>query len=201
MKNKLIIFTLMIILGFSAYAADLPEVGKMAPDFELQDTNFKSHKLSDYRGKIIVLEWLNHDCPFVKKHYVSQNMQKMQSAYTQKDVIWFSINSTAQDSGDYKTEEQANELNNEFKGKASAILQDDSGKVGRLYGAKTTPHMFVIDQQGVLKYMGAIDSKRSTDPEDIPGSTNYVMNALNSLLLGREVSPAATKPYGCSVKY
>lgn len=178
-----------------------PEIGKPAPDFTLTDTNGNEHSLADFQGKVVVLEWLNYGCPFVVKHYAEGNMQGLQEKYTGKDVVWLSINSTNPDHKDYKDPDASNAATDKHGAKPTAVLLDEDGTVGQMYGAKTTPHMYVIDAEGNLAYMGAIDSVKSTDPADIPDATNYVAKALDSLMADEEVDPAVTEPYGCSVKY
>ncbi len=200
-KLKLIIsiFAVMLCSSMSAFA-DV-EVGKPAPDFELTDSNGKTHKLSDFKGKNVVLEWFNHDCPFVVKHYGSGNMQALQKKYTESGVIWLAINSGSKESGSYKDPETTNARSLEHKALPTAVLIDDTGKVGKEYGAKTTPHMYVVDATGTLRYQGAIDSTPSADAEDIAKSENYVSKALDAIVAGQEVATTVTKAYGCSVKY
>ena len=181
--------------------ADEPQVGSGAPAFTLKDTSGKEHSLSDYKGKFVVLEWFNEGCPFVKKHYTSGNMQKLQQEYTGKDVVWLSINSSAPGKEGHVTAETAQKTISEWKMNATKILLDHDGKVGKMYGAKTTPHMFVIDKEGKLVYQGAIDSKPSSDTADVEGAENYVKVALDSSMAGKPVATSSTKPYGCSVKY
>ena len=178
-----------------------PEVGKPAPDFTGTDTNGVAHKLSDFKGKPVVLEWTNPECPFVIKHYDSNNMQKLQEKYTGQGVIWLSINSSASGKEGNMTPEESNKYIAEKGAKATARIIDTEGTIGKLYDAKTTPHMFVVDKDGVLVYMGAIDSDSSFKPEAIPGATNYVAAALDALAAGKPVETASTKPYGCGVKY
>lgn len=175
--------------------------GASAPDFTLTDTSGASHKLSDFKGKTVVLEWVNHGCPFVVKHYSKGNMQGLQADYTGKGVVWLSICSSAEGKQGYNTAEGWQKLNTEKGGKATAILLDPEGTVGKLYGAKTTPHMYVINAEGTLVYQGAIDDKPSTDSDDIPGAKNYVKAALDEVLAGKPVTTGQTKPYGCGVKY
>lgn len=201
--KKIVSLAVGVFLGAAAFvsAAD-PSVGKPAPDFSLSDTNGKVQKLSDYKGKYVVLEWLNHGCPFVKKHYESGNMQALQKEWTAKDVVWLSINSSAPgEQGNYPPEE-ANKLTMEKGAAPTALLLDPEGKVGKSYGAKTTPHMYVINPGGVLIYKGAIDSIESTDQADIPKAKNYVSAALSEAMTGKKtLTTSSTKPYGCSVKY
>lgn len=176
-------------------------VGKKAPEFSLKDINGKTHKLADFKGKIIVLEWFNDGCPFVKKHYTSDNMQKLQREFTGRGVVWLSINSSAEGKQGAHTPEEYKKVLSEWKAAPTALLLDRDGHVGRLYGAKTTPDMYVINKEGVLVYEGAIDSKPSADAADIPGSKNYVKEALDELMQGKKVTVASEKSYGCSVKY
>ncbi len=193
-----------IILSAPAFAI---QTGKAAPNFSLPSSDGKTYKLSDQRGKVVILEWLNHGCPFVKKHYNERhkNMQKLQKKYTGKEVVWLSIISSAEGKQGYSTPAKANADRKDKGAKSTAILIDKFGKVGKMYDAKTTPHMFVINPKGMLVYQGAIDNKPSADPEDIPGATNYVTMALDWAISPASAkdsfSPASTKPYGCSVKY
>jgi hypothetical protein len=173
-----------------------------APDFTLVDTNGVEHSLSDFAGKMVVLEWLNHECPFVVKHYKSENMQKLQEKWTTEGVIWLSINSTHPTRRDYKTPEEANALSAKYSAKPTAVLMDPDGTVGKLYGAKTTPHMYVINKEGVLIYQGAIDSEADADQKSVAKATNYVESALNRASYTDNLGDTAfTKAYGCSVKY
>jgi peroxiredoxin len=194
---KMILAVLTLSLSAAAHAA--PELGKPAPDFTLADQSGKPVKLSDSKGKFVVLEWFNEGCPFVKKHYASKNMQSLQAKYGKKGVVWYSIvSSRAGKEGHLTPAEAADRL----KGmSAKAILLDEKGDVGRLYGAKTTPHMFVVDKKGALIYMGGIDDNASANPEDIKAAKNYVAAALDEALSGKPVSTPSSRPYGCSVKY
>lgn len=196
----------MILAGFFLALSPLAQaaetsIGETAPDFTLPDSNGNTRSLSDYRGKIVVLEWLNHGCPFVQKHYNSGNMQKLQKAYTSKGIVWFSIISSAPGKQGYMTPEEATKAVQQKKAAPTAVLLDPEGTVGKLYGAKTTPHMFIIDSDGVLVYNGGIDDIRSTNPADIDKAKNYVQMALDELLSGKEVTVKTSQPYGCSVKY
>lgn len=177
------------------------KIGEKAPDFTLSDSQGNLWSLSEQRDKIVVLEWWNHQCPYVRKHYSSGNMQKLQKETTKEGIVWFSIVSSAPRKQGYLTPAQAEQVRRTQHIASTAVLLDPEGRVGRLYGAKTTPHMFVIDKKGNLAYMGAIDSIASADPEDIPEAENYVFSAVQALLAGKKPEPAATKPYGCSVKY
>lgn len=174
--------------------------GQLAPDFELTDVNGQSHKLSDFTGKTIVLEWTNYDCPFVRKFYDVGKMQKWQEKYTGKDVVWLSINSSAPGKQGHFTPEVWQQKIDQQGVKATAVLLDPNGEVGRAYGAKTTPHMYVISE-GKIVYQGAIDDKRSTNSDDIEGANNYVKAALKALMNGEAIEVAETQAYGCSVKY
>lgn len=193
----------LAILGFistSAMAAEV-SIGQAAPEFSLSDIHGQTRTLSEFKGKYVVLEWVNPDCPFVKKHYSGGNMQGLQKTYTEKGVIWLSINSSAAGKqGNYSPEEWVS-LQAEKNVSATATLLDPDGVVGHQYGAKTTPHLFIVDPAGNLIYQGAIDDKSSTDSADIASSTNYVAKALDEVLAGKPVSVSETKPYGCSVKY
>jgi len=192
--------SLMVMFMPLAVQAEV-ETGKPAPDFTLTDTNGKSLTLAEHKGKYVVLEWFNYDCPFVVKHYSGGNMQKLQNEYTGKDVVWLSINSSAEGNEGYYSPEDTNTMAAERGVKSTALLLDADGKVGHLYGAKTTPHMFVIDPNGMVIYQGAIDDKASVDVDDIPTSKNYVQTALDAAMAGKPVADATTKAYGCSVKY
>ncbi len=201
MKTKLILVALTSIFTTALQAADSPPVGSAAPDFSLTDSKGKTHSLSEYKGKYVVLEWFNPECPFVKKHYGSGNMQKLQQDFTSKGVTWLTIDSSAPGKEGNLTPEQANKTVTNWKAYSTALLLDPEGKAGRTYNARNTPHMFVINPEGKIIYEGAIDSKASPNPADIPSSTNYVKVALDESMGGKPVSNANTRPYGCSVKY
>jgi peroxiredoxin len=187
-------------LSLALAASAAPELGKPAPDFSLPSHDGKTVTLAGQKGKWVVLEWFNKDCPFVKKHYGSKNMQGLQAKYGKKGVKWFSIISSKPGKQGHMT---AGEAKAEIKsaGMASTMLLDPSGDAGRAYGAKTTPHMFVIDPKGTLVYMGGIDDTPSADAADIPKSKNLVAAALDEALAGKPVTTGSSKPYGCSVKY
>jgi peroxiredoxin len=201
MKTKSIFVTLTSFYATALLAADSPPVGSAAPDFSATDSKGKTQSLSQYKGKYVVLEWFNPECPFVKKHYGPGNMQKLQEEYTGKGVVWLSVDSSAPGKEGSLTPEQAEKKLSEWKGKQTALLLDGDGKVGKAYAAKNTPHMFVINPEGKIVYEGAIDSKATPNSDDIASSTNYVKVALDESLAGKPVSKANTKPYGCSVKY
>lgn len=191
------------LVGQAALAEEAPEarIGEPAPIFEAMDTQGTLRKLEEFRGKLVVIEWFNPQCPFVKKHYDSGNMQRLQEQYTGRDVVWLSVNSSAPGKQGHVTPEQANAWAAEQKTHATAMLLDPAGAIGRRYGAMTTPHVFVLDPNGVLRYQGAIDDTASTDQADIPQSKNYVAQALDALLAEQPVEVSSTQPYGCSVKY
>ena len=180
---------------------NVAKVGEAAPDFELIDADGKSHRLSEFEGKYIVLEWTNFQCPFVRKHYDTGNMQKLQTMFRKKGVVWLSICSSAPGNQGYFEGDDLKRRLIEEKTQATAYLLDKTGKVGRQFGAKTTPHMFIIDPEGNLIYAGAIDDKASTRKEHVAAAENYVAKVLNYALSGKESPMKATSPYGCSVKY
>jgi peroxiredoxin len=201
MKTKAILTVLTSLVATAVFALGPPPVGGAAPDFSLTDAKGKPHSLSQYKGKYVVLEWFNPECPFVKKHYGSANMQKLQQEYTSKGVVWLTIDSNAPGTGGNLSTDAANKVMADWKTRQSALLLDPEGKVGRAYGAKNTPNMVIINPDGKIVYEGAIDSKATPNPADIPNSTNYVKAALDESLAGKPVSNPTTKPYGCSVKY
>ncbi|MBN1869219.1 MAG: thioredoxin family protein [Candidatus Omnitrophica bacterium] len=194
------VIVLMSAVVFPRQTAALT-VGEQAPDFTAVDINGQEQSWSAYKGKYVVLEWFNFDCPFVKKHYESGNMQRLQKKYTEQGIIWISICSSAAGKQGYYNPQELSRLAQEKGANATAVIQDADGAIGRLYGAKTTPHMFIIAPLGRLVYDGAIDSIPGTDQEEIAGAINYVQEALNALLQGRSVAVGLTKSYGCSVKY
>jgi len=177
------------------------KVGEPAPNFTATDTNGVEHSLSDFKGKNVVLEWSNHECPFVVKHYSVGNMQKLQKSATDNNTIWITIVSSATGKQGHVDNETANKVMKEAGAHSTARILDETGELGQLYGAKTTPHMFVINKDGILAYAGAIDSDSGFSSDGIAGATNYVMAALDDLNAGRDVATPSTKPYGCSVKY
>ena len=182
-------------------AAATAKVGQPAPAFTLVDSTGKKRSLSEFAGKTVVLEWTNHGCPFVQKHYGAGNMQAQQRDATAKGVVWLTINSSAPGKQGHVDGSGAERVRGEARAFQTAYLLDANGAAGRAYGAKTTPHMYVIDPKGVLRYAGAIDSIPSSDTSDIPKATQYVPQALAELAAGKPVSVAVTRPYGCSVKY
>ncbi len=176
-------------------------VGQPAPAFSAVDTQGKTVSLADFKGRHVVLEWVNPGCPFVQKHYSSGNMQGTQKEATSKGVVWLTVNSTATDASDYKAPPAMAAWMREQKAAATATLMDADGKLGRAYGARTTPHLYVIDPAGKLVYAGAIDSKPTSRASDIAGATNYVKQTVGELLAGKPVSTPQTAAYGCSIKY
>jgi peroxiredoxin len=194
MKSLFSAVALAVMLPVVALAAETAQVGKPAPAFTLKDESGKEHSLAQYKGKIVVLEWTNPGCPFVQRHYTAGTMQKTLSGFDAKKVVWLAVDSTASNAPD-KSATWKKE-----KGFTFPVLQDPSGKVGKEYAAKTTPHMYVIDAQGVLRYEGAIDDDpRGNKAAGTP--TNYVKGAVDALLSGKPVPAATTEAYGCSVKY
>lgn len=188
-----------LLMGSNAHAA--PTIGQPAPDFVATDTRGQQHKLSDFAGKFVVLEWTNPGCPFVQKHYNSGNMPATQKSATAKGVVWLSINSTERASSDYMQPAALDSWLKERKAVPTATLMDPDGAIGQAYGARTTPHMFIIDPKGVLVYAGGIDSIASARQEDIKSATNYVNQALVEAFGGKPISAATTRAYGCSIKY
>lgn len=184
-----------------AVATQAAEVGKPAPAFTLKDLSGKSVSLADFKGKVVVLEWVNYGCPFVQKHYASGNMPKLQQDAAAKGVVWLTINSSAAGNQGYHPPEEMAGIASKQGNKAAHFLMDTGGTVGRAYDAKVTPHMFVIAKDGALAYDGAIDSKATPDQQDIKGAENYVTAAIEALLAGKPVATTKTKPYGCGVKY
>ena len=198
MKNLL---TASVLALASVAACAAATVGQPAPAFSVVDTAGKAVNLADFKGRHVVLEWVNPECPFVMKHYGSANMQGTQKAAAAKGVVWLAVNSTAADHSEYKSPAVLAQWMQAQKAAASATLMDADGRIGRAYGARTTPHMYIIDPQGKLVYAGGIDNKPSTNPADIPGATNHVKVALAESVAGKAVSQATTRPYGCSIKY
>ena len=188
----------LFILISSALAA---KVGEPAPDFTATDSNGKGHHLADYKGKFVVLEWHNQGCPYTRKHYESGNMQRLQKEWTNKGVVWFTVISSAPGTQGYVTPAEENDYVGKMKAAPTAVLLDPDGTVGHLYKAMTTPHMYIIDPQGRLIYNGAIDDHPTSDASDIASSKNYVSTALQQAMGGKPITEAATRPYGCTVKY
>ena len=196
-----LIATLTCALALAALPAAAVPVGKPAPDFTLNDVSGKPVKLSDFKGKYVVLEWVNPECPYVQKHYNSGNLPALQKEYGEKNVTWLAINSSNPRAGDYKTPAQMQTWMKQKSGAPGATLMDESGKVGRAYGARTTPHMYIIDPKGQTIYAGAIDDRPTANPADVKSAKNFVRAAMGEALSGKPVSAASTTPYGCTVKY
>ncbi len=186
---------------FTGPAVAAAAVGQPAPDFTLTDTTGKAVRLSDFKGKHVVLEWTNPGCPFVRKHYDSANMQTLQKESVGKGVVWLAVNSTENASGDYLAPQQLARWMTGQKAAPSATLMDEEGTAGKAYGARTTPHMYVVNPQGTLIYAGGIDSIPSARQDDIKTATNYVRQGLTEALAGKPLSAPSTRPYGCSIKY
>jgi hypothetical protein len=201
MNKPSLICALVLAAGLAAPALAAVSVGQPAPAFSVTDTSGKTVSLADFKGKHVVLEWVNPGCPFVQKHYNSANMPGTQKDATGKGVVWLAVNSTNTAAGDYMAPAALASWMKDKGGTPTATLMDVDGKVGRAYGARTTPHMVLIDPNGKLVYAGAIDSKPSANPADIKTATNYVKQAVGESLAGKPVSVAATQSYGCSVKY
>jgi len=176
-------------------------VGQAAPDFSAPDLAGKAVKLSDFRGKFVVLEWTNPECPYVRRHYDSGNMPSLQKEFAAKGVVWLAVNSSSPESGEFTPPDGMTKWVAAKGAAPTAVLIDKDGKVGRLYGARTTPHMYVIDPQGKLVYAGAIDDKRWANVEETKSAKNHVRAALGEAMAGKPVAVSATTPYGCSVKY
>lgn len=201
MKNLFFAALAVASLSMSAPALADVTIGEKAPDFTLPAADGGEKSLSSFAGKIVVLEWHNKGCPFVKKHYGSGNMQALQKEYTGKDVVWLSINSSAEGKQGYETAAEALETVKAEGASPTHVLLDPKGTVGKQYGAATTPHMYVIDKDGKLAYAGAIDDNASAEPEDAKTAKNYVRAAVDALQAGKPVEVASTKSYGCGVKY
>lgn len=201
MKNLLIKCISICFACTASFAFAIPTINQPAPNFTALTASGETVNLSDYKGKTVILEWTNAQCPFVKKHYSGGNMQGLQAKYTKDDVVWLSVISSAEGKQGYVTPTEANKLSKTRNAAPTEIILDAAGSVGKLYAAKTTPHMYVIDPEGTLRYMGAIDSVRSASPADIAGATNYVDAAMLALASGTAVSKPVTQAYGCTVKY
>ena len=201
--KRSILFTMLVALVLCAVPPLIwaAKVGEAAPEFTASASNGKTYRLSDYRGKYVVLEWHNNGCPYVGKHYNSGNMQRLQKQWTSRGVVWFTILSSAPGKQGYVTGPGADDLTRTRGASPTAVLLDSAGTVGRLYHAKTTPHLFVIDRNGELQYMGGIDSIASVDVSDIGTAEPYLKEAMVAVVQGQSVAHPVTRPYGCSVKY
>jgi peroxiredoxin len=194
-----LLMAMAITLPMPLHAEAIP--GKPAPEFKAIDSTGKTHALADFKGKTVVLEWTNDGCPYVQKHYGSGNMQTLQNEASANGVIWLTVISSAKGEQGYADATRANSIATDQKSASAAILLDPEGKLGRAYGAKTTPHMYIVDRDGKLVYNGAIDDKPTANPADINGARNYVREALGAVAAGKPVPVASTRAYGCSVKY
>jgi len=202
MKRPLAIWMMVAFaVAGAALAAWAARVGERAPEFTATDTNGQVHKLSDYAGKFVVLEWHNRGCPYTAKHYDSGNMERLQHEWTSRGVIWLTVISSAPGKQGYVTASEENEYVKKMNAAPTAVLLDPTGVVGHLYDAKTTPQISIINPQGVLIYDGAIDDRATTDVGDVKGARNYASQALEEAMAGKAVSIPTTRPYGCSVKY
>jgi peroxiredoxin len=200
--KQLIAWTLLTILAFCPPAAFANvAAGQSAPEFTLTDIQGKAQKLSAYKGKYVVLEWFNSECPFVQKHYESGNMQSLQKRYGDKGVVWLTINSTSTDSSNYRDPARSQQIVRDWKINSTALMLDTDGTVGHAYGARTTPHVWVIDPSGKVIYTGGIDDKATFRAEDVKTAKNFVAVALDESMSGKAVSVPSAAPYGCSVKY
>jgi peroxiredoxin len=201
--QRIALFSLALAasLALAQVATAQAVVGQKAPAFRATDSHGATRSLEEFRDKVVVLEWWNPECPFVGKHYGSGSMQKLQREWTGKGVVWLTVNSSAPGQQGHVDAAQANALMKERGSASTAVLLDPEGRIGRAYGAKTTPHMFVIDRSGSVVYAGGIDDKPSTDEEDMATAHNYVAAALAEVTAGRRVTTATSRPYGCSVKY
>jgi peroxiredoxin len=200
LKNLILAAGLGVLFAARAAIADVGP-GDPAPDFSLRDVNGKQIRLSEFRGRHVVVEWFNAGCPFVQKHYETGNMQAVQKRYTDQGVVWLAINSTHPKSADYRDTARSQALLRDWKMAPTALALDEDGRVGQSFGAKATPHMFVLDPKGRVVYAGAIDDKATWKHEDVKTARNLVAAALDESLAGKPVSTASTAPYGCSVKY
>lgn len=199
MRMPSIALAAALLLPASAFAA--PKIGAPAPAFELKDVDGKTRSLAELKGKIVVLEWTNDGCPYVKKHYETGNMQRLQSEAQKDGVVWVVINSSSPGKQGHVDGDGAKKVMAKHKASPSMYLLDPDGKVGMAYGAQTTPHMYVIDKEGTLRYMGAIDDKPTTDKADVKTATNYVTAALAAVKANKPVEKPVTRAYGCTVKY
>lgn len=200
-RRTVLVLSCAAALAAAGFAQAAPAVGQPAPDFTLKDASGKTVKLSDFRGKHVVLEWTNPGCPYVRKHYNSGNMAATQKDAVDKGVVWLSVNSTEKTSSDYLEPGKLTAWLGERKAVPTAVLMDEEGTVGMAYGARTTPHMYIVNPQGRLVYAGGIDSIPSARESDIKTATNYVKQGLGEALAGKPISAAATQPYGCTIKY
>lgn len=195
------LLTLAVMTVMSSLAMATAKVGAPAPDFSVKDADGKTHTLSEFKGKNVVIEWYNPECPFVRKHYDSKNMQKTQAEAVAKGFVWLTVDSSPEGKQGYLTATDAKAQYSKEGSKATAILLDSTAAMGKAYEAKTTPHMYVVDAKGVLRYNGAIDSNDSAKPETIASAENYVTAAVTAIAKNEKVAKETTKPYGCGMKY
>ncbi|WP_189399234.1 thioredoxin family protein [Arenicella chitinivorans] len=195
------VISVFLVLVFASPVFAAPEVGKPAPEFAMQDTEGNDVSLTELRGKTVVLEWFNDGCPYVRKHYGSNNMQALQNEAVADGVVWVTVISSAPGKQGYVTAEEGNALTAKHGASPTHLLLDPEGTLGKAYDARTTPHMYIIDPKGELVYMGGIDDKPTANPADIDGANNYVRSALAELKSGTSITSPTTRPYGCSVKY
>ena len=203
MKNNWMrLITGLAALSLSGLLAAAPEVGEPAPDFSVVDTAGETRTLSEFEGQTVILEWTNHECPFVVKHYEPGNMQDQQRmARDEHDAVWLSVISSSEGAQGHVSAEEADELTESRDAYPTAVLLDEDGTMGQAYGARVTPHMYIIDAAGTLRYMGGIDSNPSRNVEDIPDATQYVVVALEEMAAGEDITDTVTRPYGCTVHY
>ena len=194
-------FAALAAVSLAAPAVAAPAIGQPAPGFTAKDGDGKTRSLSEFKGKIVVLEWTNGGCPYVQKHYKSGNMQGLQKDAAKDGVVWLTLVSSAPGKQGYVAPSEAKGWKASTGAGSTALLLDPGGQVGHAYEAKTTPHMYIVDKSGKLVYMGGIDDKPSADPSTLKGAKNYVSAALSDLEAGRPVATAVSKPYGCSIKY
>jgi peroxiredoxin len=199
--KKLVFGAAIVVAAVMVFPSWAARVGEKAPDFTATDSNGVKHSLSEYAGKYAVLEWHNNGCPYVRKQYNSGNMQKLQKEWTARGVVWLTVISSAPGQQGYVTADQENAYLKQMNAAPTAALLDPTGKLGHLYDAKTSPHMFIINPSGILIYNGAIDDQPTPDPASVPGATNYVSQALAEAMAGKSLSVPTSRPYGCSVKY
>ena len=201
MKRSLSSLVAMLALCAAGLAQAQAVVGQPAPAFSATDTAGRPVSLAAFQGKYVVMEWLNPGCPFVRKHYNSANMPGLQKEFTAKNVVWLSVNSTEKAASDYLAPAQLAAWMKEKSAASTATLMDEEGRIGKAYGARTTPHMYIVNPQGTLVYAGGIDSTPSARVDDIKTATNFVRQGLNEALAGKQVSTATAQPYGCTIKY
>ncbi len=195
-----VVVAFALVMVLQAHGSDL-NPGSQAPEFSLTDSHGEVHRLSDYAGTRVILEWTNHDCPFVRKHYDAGNMQQMQREARDADMVWLTVISSRPGAQGFVEPDEANALTAERDAYPTAVVFDPSGEVGRAYGARTTPEVVVIDEDGTIAYLGAVDDRPSARPASLEGARNHVRHALEDLLADRQVAVAQTTPYGCTIKY